>query len=853
MHGDKICGKRTRQVMPSAVGQTMSFSLAHVSPEYSRFRFRLVLGLLLVACLTIVSVSWKIYSSFVDRENAARVQTQTYVDAIAAHVSDSIELADYALMGFVNAIKVLPPEKRNFATIRQLLESHEHGRDAFWMMFIDARGVGVATSKNAAVLGQSFIGDDFFKAHAQPKADLGLFIGAPGVAEIAKTRTLILSRRVVSAQGAFLGVIIAPMDVGRFASMFERARFERKDISISLLHQGGEIVASVPLFEQTAGARLLNSNFFQQLHGVSAKTFQANNPVDGQPMIYSVRVLESRPLDVVVGITVQALNQALRGDLLIGGAAILLIVTIMLLSAHVALGSYRRLEVNKQALQQSEFRWKFALEGAGEGVWDWNIVPNEVQFSRRWKQMLGYAENEIEDTSDAWEKRIYPEDKSRVIAEIQACLAGKTPVHLCEYRILCKDGSWKWILSRGMVISRDGAGRALRMIGTHADISGRKQAEQAQVHRIVEAAPDPMLLVGIDGRIIFANCVSLSTFGYTLNELRERNIDDLLSFNSENRRVQWSALFRNDTQHPLDFKNPLTAVHGDGTEFPVEISLSPFQMDGHPVIIANIRDISKSQRAAELLEQSFAQLRLLSDHQQNIKEDERKRIAQDIHDDLGQNLLVLKMDATSLYARTERAHSKLHQRVGLVLANIDAAIKSVKSIMNDLRPATLELGLGPAVEWQLKQFERNNGIACKLTIIAAEAEFGLDEGRTLAVFRILQESLTNVARHAQATEVDIALGQDEHGFSMTVKDNGKGLQPGDKKKANSFGLMGMKERIEALGGELNVTSSPDNGTALSIFIPIDKTGSALDTGGDRPVALAPKQSGRGLATALSVS
>jgi signal transduction histidine kinase len=149
---------------------------------------------------------------------------------------------------------------------------------------------------------------------------------------------------------------------------------------------------------------------------------------------------------------------------------------------------------------------------------------------------------------------------------------------------------------------------------------------------------------------------------------------------------------------------------------------------------------------------------------------------------------------------------------------IDATIKSVKSIMNDLRPATLELGLGPAAEWQLKQFERISGIACTLKVNSISPGFGLDEGRTSAIFRILQESLTNVARHAEASKIAITLRQDQFGFSMKVKDNGKGLQPGDRKKFNSFGLMGIKERIDALGGELVITSSPGKGTVLSIFV-----------------------------------
>lgn len=231
------------------------------------------------------------------------------------------------------------------------------------------------------------------------------------------------------------------------------------------------------------------------------------------------------------------------------------------------------------------------------------------------------------------------------------------------------------------------------------------------------------------------------------------------------------------------------------------------------------RNITDRKLAEEALRHSQAELRQLAANLERVKEDERKRIAQDIHDDLGQNLLALKMDVATLLTRTGEAHPKLHQRARIVLHNIDATIQSVKSIINDLRPATLELGLYPAVEWQIKQFERRNGIACKLAS-NSESVFGLDEGRTAALFRILQESLTNVVSHAEATEVEIALNQDERGFSMQIQDNGKGLQLGDYRKPNSFGLIGIRERIDSLGGELTIASRPGQGTLLSISIPI---------------------------------
>ena len=129
------------------------------------------------------------------------------------------------------------------------------------------------------------------------------------------------------------------------------------------------------------------------------------------------------------------------------------------------------------ALLDSEFRWKFAIEGAGDGLWDWNVLASTVFFSPRWKEMLGFTQDEIGCSLDEWSKRVHPDDLAGAMADVKAHLAGLTPTYLNEHRVCCKDGSWKWILDRGLVVSRDAKGKPLRVIGTHTDINERHQAD----------------------------------------------------------------------------------------------------------------------------------------------------------------------------------------------------------------------------------------------------------------------------------------------------------------------------------------------------------------------------------------
>lgn len=160
----------------------------------------------------------------------------------------------------------------------------------------------------------------------------------------------------------------------------------------------------------------------------------------------------------------------------------------------------RKVEARTSELKESEYRWKFALEGAGSGVWDWDVTNNTVFFSKRWKEILGFREGEIGDSLDEWDKRIHPDDKDETLMELQSYLTGETDAYVSEHRVICKDGSWKWILDRGMVVSRDADGKPVRLIGTHTDITERKQNEQ-----LVQRLAHYDVLTGLPNRILFSD------------------------------------------------------------------------------------------------------------------------------------------------------------------------------------------------------------------------------------------------------------------------------------------------------------------------------------------------------------
>ena len=200
------------------------------------------------------------------------------------------------------------------------------------------------------------------------------------------------------------------------------------------------------------------------------------------------------------------------------GVAFTLLLTVL---AHALVRSSRI----THELVTSEERWRFALEGAGDGVWDWNIASNEVKYSSRWKEMLGYTRKEISDRFSEFESRIHPDDLNAVRMDIQAHLDGKTPTYINEHRAMHKDGSWRWILDRGMVTRRSGDGSPLRMIGVHTDITGRKRDEnetRAQrdfTNAVVEAAGNVIVVLDASGNIVRFNRTAEELTGFQRNEV----------------------------------------------------------------------------------------------------------------------------------------------------------------------------------------------------------------------------------------------------------------------------------------------------------------------------------------------
>lgn len=227
-------------------------------------------------------------------------------------------------------------------------------------------------------------------------------------------------------------------------------------------------------------------------------------------------------------------------------------------------------------------------------------------------------------------------------------------------------------------------------------------------------------------------------------------------------------------------------------------------------------NITESKQEQQEVRASRARLAELTAHIEKVKEQERERIAREIHDDLGGNLTAIKMAIAMLAARLPEGDAALQQKAAYVDSLVDRTIDAVHRLTLDLRPSVLDFGLLPALEWQAKEFEAQAGIAC--TLQASMKELELDPEQATALFRIAQEALTNIAKHAQASAVAIKLTRSRGVLTLKITDNGRGIRPADRAKPDSFGLRGMAERARALGGTLNLGHAPGGGTEVAIKI-----------------------------------
>lgn len=254
-----------------------------------------------------------------------------------------------------------------------------------------------------------------------------------------------------------------------------------------------------------------------------------------------------------------------------------------------------------------------------------------------------------------------------------------------------------------------------------------------------------------------------------------------------------------------------------GAPLSVHLSLNPLRLDSTRAVCLIASDLSEMKRAEQELRASSEQLRNLAAHLLSVREEERARISREVHDELGQSLTAVKMDLAWLAGRLPRRNGQMLKRIRSTRQLADSIIQSIRRISTELRPAVLDLGLAAAVEWQVQEFQARSGIQCKVRLLTGEV---VASNASTALFRIFQETLTNVARHAKATRAEVVLQKQGDRLVLLIHDNGRGFDQAAPSLSKSLGLLGMRERAAILGGRVNISSAPGKGTTVTAWIPL---------------------------------
>jgi len=254
-----------------------------------------------------------------------------------------------------------------------------------------------------------------------------------------------------------------------------------------------------------------------------------------------------------------------------------------------------------------------------------------------------------------------------------------------------------------------------------------------------------------------------------------------------------------------------------GTPMPVHLSLNPLQIGDTRAVCLIASDLSETKRAERELRASSEQLRNLAAHLLTVREEERALLSREVHDELGQSLTAVKMDLAWMEGRLPRENAEMLERIRSTRLLADNIIQAIRRISTELRPAVLDLGLAEALEWQVQEFQARSGIQCTVRLLTREA---IESKASTAMFRIFQETLTNIARHAQATRAEVVLRKQRDWLVLLIRDNGRGFDLADPSLSNSLGLLGMRERAAILGGRMNISSAPGKGTTVTAWIPL---------------------------------
>ncbi|MDP1899894.1 MAG: PAS domain S-box protein [Rubrivivax sp.] len=469
----------------------------------------------------------------------------------------------------------------------------------------------------------------------------------------------------------------------------------------------------------------------------------------------------------------------------------------------------------EKTLRVSELRYRLAATGGQ--VWDWDAISGEVKFPAPFWQLLGRAPPRVQDVIASFEALLHPEDLPRWRQTLREHLARRAPYEL-EFRARHADGEWRWFHTQGQAMW-DTRGRATYMAGTTFDITERKAAEaalresEAYRRNLFDQLADGVLLLDREHRILDANPQALAMLGWRRDELLQRRLHDLLADFERPRLDREVPEMMAGQPHLAEWEH----VRKDGSRFPAEVSARRLDERRYLAVVRDITLRRESERAmlGYQLELSELTQRLLSQEKTTTQ-----RVAQALHDHLGQTLAVARLNLDACVATHGAAMpGPMREQTARIATLLEQAVREVRQVLADLRPPLLEdQGLAAALDNEIA----SRAVAGGGTDVLLELADGAPARRWPAdveygAFMVAREALANALQHAGASLIRVVLGGEEGELKLEVIDDGNGIPaPLLRGRPGHLGIVGMRERAIAIGAHFSVEKMPAGGTRMTL-------------------------------------
>ncbi len=474
----------------------------------------------------------------------------------------------------------------------------------------------------------------------------------------------------------------------------------------------------------------------------------------------------------------------------------------------------------EEKLRKYSERLRLASKAAAIGICEWDISTGLAVWDEKMYEIFGIPEGTAVDFN-AWANTVFPDDLPCSTAKIRSLVEEKQEVHW-EFRIRRQnDGELRYIQASAIAGLND-RGALRNIVGVNLDVTEVKLTEMSL----------------LDKKAHLAQAQAQAHLGSWVINI----INNQLSWSDENYRIFGVPL---DT--PLTYDHFMACVHPDdrsfvdaawhaacqGAKYDIQHRIVvdgkvkwvreraelEFADDGRLLSsTGTTQDITELKAIQSDLERSRQQLRQLSAKREKAREEERRRIAREVHDELGQMLTALRMDISLLRLKFLNTDQAFKQSIHQIIELVDKTIQVTRDVATSLRPAAIEMGIVPALEALRSKFFERSGIQCILNY--PDDSFNMDDEYSIVVFRIVQESLTNILRYAEATKVSITLKLDADNYVIEIHDDGRGFEYDKSSKTKSFGLIGIQERALMLNGEAAILSTLGGGTLIRVTIPL---------------------------------